>query len=428
MSDKEYDDVSKKWSRYHFYKFILKSYPSEKQRKRLTVVFFPAEDALDYYEIFERVGILPENVIGLEKEKKVYKKILEKNHPFKTIYIDALDFFKNKRNSFDIISLDFKGMFTELRIGILKDIFLNNILGSRGILHTNFYGIREQDTVKKLYQTQGLLHDQISSALKEKKMRKTTTKLYDIESLNESRKYGISHQLMWYFTRNFTDTPIHSWYKKNKFDSNFNLILDFIKNAIVNPLTRDPYYLTKNQALCFNDLLLFRYRDPYFPNEWLSFSYKPNPRTQMFTDIVFLEKKTKILSNKYFPFTLDFKHIKVVGNEIYLYKCPLIVTKKGKQDDLLLKYTQMYAHEVEKAINNIGDYLIIPKRRKIKHTEKNKPNLSKKRLIFMLRNKFTPNEIASMCSKPKLNEIKEYAEKLKEKEDKNNLENSEQSK
>jgi len=72
---KEYDDLIKKWSRINLYQFIIDSYPNIKKRKELRVVFFPAVEAYDFYEIFNRARIRPGNCIGLEIDKKEFIKI-----------------------------------------------------------------------------------------------------------------------------------------------------------------------------------------------------------------------------------------------------------------------------------------------------------------------------------------------------------------
>jgi len=111
----EFDNVTKAWSRVHLLKFILKSFPSRKKRKNLRVFFLPGEKALDYYEVFEKAGINPDNVIGIEREKKYYEKLLEGRgiidpetekktkikHPFQIERTNAKKYFEEmaKRNT-----------------------------------------------------------------------------------------------------------------------------------------------------------------------------------------------------------------------------------------------------------------------------------------------------------------------------------------
>jgi len=216
----EFDNVTKAWSRVHLLKFILKSFKSHKKRKDLRVFFLPGEKALDYYEVFEKAGINPDNVIGIEREKKYYEKLLEGrsvidpetgeeskiDHPFHIERKDAKTYFEEmaKNNDpnelFDIISLDYTGQLTPEVSETLDIIFQNNLLNPQGgIFHTNFYGMQEKDAVKDMYKHFGrsikditIPLEKMYNDLNEKQLKFIEDQVYDPDDLTEARNKGIS--------------------------------------------------------------------------------------------------------------------------------------------------------------------------------------------------------------------------------------------
>jgi len=332
----EFDNVTKAWSRVHLLKFILKSFPSRKKRKNLRVFFLPGEKALDYYEVFEKAGINPDNVIGIEREKKYYEKLLEGRgiidpetekktkikHPFQIERTNAKKYFEEmaKRNNpdenFDIISLDYTGQFTEEVVDTIQTIFENNLLKSQGgVFHTNFYGMQEKEAVKNIYKIMGEARRNVNKLYKEsgnlpKRMIDHLEKItYDPTNLSESRDNGITDLIWNIFSRS-----------KNKYsaESGMQDLMKFLKmpiNATSDLSIQREYFEIplKNYEIpyeCIFGLIesfYLRVNNGYFVEFQDIFDYISPGGSKMFSNIYFLKQREYLFSENNLPFSVNWR-------------------------------------------------------------------------------------------------------------------------
>jgi hypothetical protein len=104
------NDSAKSKSRELVRSLINRSLLKFRKPCELKVLCFPGVDAIEIYKVYDSLNIPRRNIIGLEREKEIAKKIQEKDLGIQLIptslegYVDSQDKF-----NFDIISLDFTG-------------------------------------------------------------------------------------------------------------------------------------------------------------------------------------------------------------------------------------------------------------------------------------------------------------------------------
>jgi len=289
--EQELDTLAKIQSRDWIISFIEYAFPSINKRKHLKVVFFPGEEAIDYYEIFKPLGIQGDNVFGVEKKKKIVERLKKgrivkdpntgeetiEKHPFRILHIDALDFFKNTEEKFDIISLDYTGQYTKKVNHTLLEIFVRDVLNSPGILHTNFFGMMEKEAVQKYYRHVGEEMKRFGSigkkigVLKKSDVEEGRNLYYNPEILSEARNKGLTSLLTYIYQKSFLLTPFQNWIVKQGYilpsDEEYSLFY----NILVSPLLA--YGVTLHEATSLITVLTFREKNIYVAKNKKDFDY-----------------------------------------------------------------------------------------------------------------------------------------------------------
>lgn len=120
---------------------------------KLRVAFFPGREALEYEFVYKPLGILPENIVAIERDPEIHR--LWKNEGTFQVGespIEAKDFFTNYDGPpFDIISLDYDGRLNSRTIKTFQNISKRGLLNEKSVLATNFYAMRENKEQKKLF-------------------------------------------------------------------------------------------------------------------------------------------------------------------------------------------------------------------------------------------------------------------------------------
>ena len=127
--------------------------PKKKKAEDLRVAFFPGAEALENTVAYEVLGIPQENITAIERDAHNFE-YWKKNSSFQMTDkpMDAKEFFANYTGEpFDVISLDYDGMFGEEAVGTLVDIVNKQKLNDRGVFCSNIYAKREQDGTKGYY-------------------------------------------------------------------------------------------------------------------------------------------------------------------------------------------------------------------------------------------------------------------------------------
>jgi len=166
MPKTEFDYESKQQSRQKLVNFIIKYYPKD-ERKTINMVCLPGAQARDVYDITDVLKIPRSNVWGLERDKDVYKIIESKNLGINLFQGTDGEFFKETKDKFDVVSLDYFGQLKDQELNSLRHLFGREVMKPKGVLHTNFYGSRESEKVKEIYKTGSVIRASMGK-LKEK--------------------------------------------------------------------------------------------------------------------------------------------------------------------------------------------------------------------------------------------------------------------
>lgn len=144
---KTYIDSAKAKAREKLHDFI-KEKLHFKSPLEMKVMCFPGaekdgEEALEVKEVYDRLCIPRENIYGIELCQERYERLQKADLGINVYNLDALDFFRKTDEVFDIISLDYTGKIGDDEIETVQEIARSGKLGRNGILHTNFFGSRE---------------------------------------------------------------------------------------------------------------------------------------------------------------------------------------------------------------------------------------------------------------------------------------------
>jgi len=174
MMKKSMDDPIKHRWREREYRFIKKHAGQLGNPKEWRIAFLPGGDAglvPTELEMFESLGAQRTNLVGIEKDKDIYRKLKSRKLGINFEFVDTEEFFKNTSQKFDIISLDFSGQFSGRVENTLKYISGKQLLNNRAILTTNLYGRMEQSDVLSQY-TSGLFSLNSDEILDNERLRK----------------------------------------------------------------------------------------------------------------------------------------------------------------------------------------------------------------------------------------------------------------
>jgi hypothetical protein len=146
-------DIAKRQIRAKLRRFVQ---PRIFDRKHRKVLCFPGAHGLEIDQIYRKIGIRDENIIGVERDPD-NAKIIRRNYPRITVYQgELIDFvYEYDGAPFDIVSLDFCGCFGVDKIRPLSLLFAKNLVSDRAIIATNFLAGREspeyQDMLRHSY-------------------------------------------------------------------------------------------------------------------------------------------------------------------------------------------------------------------------------------------------------------------------------------
>lgn len=154
---KTYNDPSKQLARNKLREFILKQFPDLKVRQRLRIACFPGaekegEEAIEVKEVYDPLGILRNNVVGIERDHERAQRLRAANLGIEVVEEDASEYFlRDEVKPLDIIHLDYLGQQTIEETFTLEYIASRQWLNHSGIVATTYFGSREGDHMKKMF-------------------------------------------------------------------------------------------------------------------------------------------------------------------------------------------------------------------------------------------------------------------------------------
>lgn len=291
---------SKRQSRQKLINFVIRNYPKN-ERRDLKMVCFPGAEARDVYEVSDTLKIPRGNVWGLEVDKDIFKTLESKRLGINLVNRRDNEFFKDADERFDIVSLDYFGQLKKQEIDSLRYIFGREVLQPKAILHTNFYGSRESEKVKKIYRTGSELKaatdglkemsfDDISNLAKKGGLGKIVEKgvkeyMVDIKGLRD----GLSRTIMTVAERG----------KSNMETEDMGEIL-----KAPNEITRK--LMDSGVPLYMASYVAFKQNRPYFCDSLDRYKYVSDDGSPMLTDIFLFNQHRDWFDEKEYPVKLSF--------------------------------------------------------------------------------------------------------------------------
>jgi len=148
MSKRSYDYEVKGDTRTCLRNFIKNNLGSP---KTLEVLCLPGAEARDIYEIYAPLGLPRQNITGLEMNPQTLERLEKAQLGINLVGSKDLDFFRTTDKKFDVISLDYFQQFNSAAMEALATVFSRQLLKPLAVLHTNFYGRRESNSVQANY-------------------------------------------------------------------------------------------------------------------------------------------------------------------------------------------------------------------------------------------------------------------------------------
>jgi hypothetical protein len=334
---------------------ILKYYRKPKTRRNLSVLFLPSVEAYDYYEIFEPLGISPDNIIGFEIDKTAYKKNQAKKHPFKTVLRNVADFLEEEDERFDIISLDFKGMLTRDMVYLIKTIIGKPRLYPRGILHTNFFGRREPKSVKEWYDAPFQTFQGRKEWLAKFDLTASSKIEYNAsDALSKRRDYGITNLIKDIAEVGISNVDLIEPFKEfcrlsNRPDAiddklQWGKIVEIIHSEFKKMSPTHDSFLQKIAILGF---LIARHQKGYYPVEIDSFYYLNETRSGMYSDIFYFNQYPQLFNKQNFPMDLVMKKLSNGGIHLIDNVHSLPVLESNRQFNKCLRYAKVALNKLK---------------------------------------------------------------------------------
>jgi len=122
-----------------------------KRRKSLTVACFPGHEGLEILNVYDKLGIERENIVGIEAKPDIAAEISDLNLGIRVFEGYDYEFFEQDHegfpNRFDVVNLDYQGYLDEDKRYALVLILGRPVLKPIGVLGINCLGKRERDNV-----------------------------------------------------------------------------------------------------------------------------------------------------------------------------------------------------------------------------------------------------------------------------------------
>lgn len=149
MQKESYKITAKQRSRKLFRKFIKRNLPNYQNAK---ILCLPGHEALEIFEVYDKLGIPRENITGLERDFESYKKLKAKKLGIKLFHGELEAFVTSEPSGdFNILSLDFMGHLGTFENDIFALMNSRHVAVDECVVFTNFAGAREQSKTQEYY-------------------------------------------------------------------------------------------------------------------------------------------------------------------------------------------------------------------------------------------------------------------------------------
>jgi len=324
------------------------------------VIFLPGEEALEL-RVYDQLKIPRENLLGLERDPQSHEKLKKKNLGIRLTDnpIDALDFFKQTDEVFDIVNLDYKGHFNPAVEVTLHNIAKRQILNEESIVALTFYGKREKKSTQEKYK--GIYA--VSEAMKKINNSKGSklhikANIHDI-TLKDARDDSITKAAMGYFDRSLPPNLTSPFLKRNP---NYNHLQEIIEKFKKNTKWNGPINLNEIsqvvelQLRAFEDYLINKgigqnresveeivklamrcEKGPYFLKDIARYSYVSSDSALMLSDFFVLSQYKRVFKKYQYLVDHAFKDLDSSGFLKSLTNSTRITKKEARKANQIVR-------------------------------------------------------------------------------------------
>lgn len=326
MALQSYNDPAKNRWREAWFEFLDKhKHHLIGPPKDWQVVFFPGPEVLEL-EVYDRLGIPRENVLGLENHAPSFETLQKRNLGIRLTDepVDAVDFFRGTDEVFDIVNLDYTGVFSEDVAKTLEFIAGRQLLQEESIFGINVCGRRDGRS-RKFYASGyfGANLKELTEDKLEANSRRISTEFYDkiskkIEGaeLGELKDIGISSLIRTIFEKGISINIINPIIQRNPAFPQIDEILVKGFEDMLKPPTRielhneSRVYSLHMELLCdylidegivpetaftLARAIIMYYDNPFLPIDNIRYKYISQNRSPMFSDFIHFSQARNLI-------------------------------------------------------------------------------------------------------------------------------------
>ncbi len=173
--------------------------------KDLKVLCLPGPEALEIKEVYDRLGIPRQNIVGVEIDKERFDYLQTQAQGARLFNEDILSYLRKTNERFDIVMLDMDGFLDKHMFQALQKLFSRGSVNKKAVFGTNFFTTREGEEQKEFYSkpleaelVELLDEDEIKQWQDPEKLKQALCQYngVNIDSLKKLRDYGITGMIV----------------------------------------------------------------------------------------------------------------------------------------------------------------------------------------------------------------------------------------
>ena len=318
-----YDPAKEKW-REAWYQFVRKHRHSLRGSPQdWQVVFFPGEEALEV-DVYDRLKIPRENLLGLERDPKVHEKLRKKRLGIRLTDepVDALDYFSQTDERFEVVNLDYEGFLDHNVVKTLSSIAGRQLLQEGSLAALTIYAKRDSNSAKGVYYSV-LMGEEFSNSIHnlihgnpltmDEHSFQAALSRFTATPINERRDRALTTVLINIFFNGLTNLGFNPIYARNpnlpELERMIELaglisgdqkpdqsITNFIHyKSLIDHIKKSGITSDDEEAIIHARLALTYQNRRYFPKDIARFSYVSRNGANMISDFVHFNQHRRVI-------------------------------------------------------------------------------------------------------------------------------------
>lgn len=319
-----YDPAKEKW-REAWHQFIRKHRHSLRGSPQdWQVVFFPGEEALEV-DVYDRLKIPRENLLGLERDPRVYDRLRKKKLGIRLTDkpVDALDFFQQTDERFEIVNLDYEGFLDHNVVKTLQSIAGKQLLQEESLAALTIYAKRDSNSAKGIYYS-ALMGEEFSNCIHnlihgnpltmDEHSFQAALSRFTATPINERRNKALTTVLINIFFKGLANLGVNPIYARNPNLSELErmielacalsggdqkpdeAIINFMHyKSLIDHIKKSGIASSDDQAIMQARLVLAYENRRYFPEDIARFSYVSRNGAVMLSDFFYFNQHRRVI-------------------------------------------------------------------------------------------------------------------------------------